>query len=194
MRNPLGFTTEKPCVACPAVVVRPGDYSNRKWLKRTLCDACELLDIRARILARTEKNAAGCWLWTGSTRNGYGQIQVHDRVEYTHRLMFTICAGPIPEGLYVCHRCDERKCNNPEHFFLGTHLDNVADMIAKGRQPTPPRIVGEANHKATLTDEQVREVRRLRADGVSQRAVAKMFGIGQSAVWNMVHGHTRKTA
>lgn len=77
-----------------------------------------------------------CWTWTGVCRRGYGIIERHDdteRVLLAHRVSWTIANGAIPDGLLVCHKCDNPPCVNPDHLFLGDHKANAADMIAKGR-------------------------------------------------------------
>jgi hypothetical protein len=91
-----------------------------------------------RFWARVQKSD-GCWEWTGavnSRNGGYGVIGISGsrKLTVTHRLSWEIHHGPIPDGLWVLHRCDNRKCCNPEHLFLGTHADNMRDMTAKGRQ------------------------------------------------------------
>lgn len=91
-----------------------------------------------RFWARVEKTD-GCWRWTSTTSRGrrgnYGRMRLADSGITTaaHRVAYTIANGPIPEGMIVCHRCDNPVCVRPEHLFLGTQRDNVRDMIAKKR-------------------------------------------------------------
>ena len=80
----------------------------------------------------------GCWLWTGArSTEGYGYIGVGPRRNHkdvlAHRLMWELTYGPIPNGLWVLHRCDTPSCVRPDHLFLGTHQDNMDDMKRKGR-------------------------------------------------------------
>lgn len=75
-----------------------------------------------------------CWLWTGAVGgNGYGQVNIKMKKWMPHRLAFTVLRGPIPQGHYVCHRCDTPLCCNPRHLFTGTVQDNTADRDTKGR-------------------------------------------------------------
>lgn len=104
-------------------------YCSRKW------SLAERLKHRSVRDART-----GCVLWTG-TRNsdGYGHLTVRNRTLFAHRAAWSAAHGPIPDGMVVCHRCDVRCCINPEHLFLGTHRQNMADRAAKLRQRKPRR-------------------------------------------------------
>lgn len=111
---------------------------------------------------------SGCWLWLGPiTSAGYGNCGPSSTA---HRRSYQLAYGAIPPGLFVCHRCDNRLCVNPEHLFLGTHHDNIADMVAKGRAP---------NGTYRLAPEEIRAIRS--ATG-SQSVVARQFGIDPSLV------------
>ena len=93
--------------------------------------------------SKVEKSDAGCWEWRGSLmKNGYASF-VHDspRKVLAHRYSWMLHNGPIPAGLLICHHCDNRRCVRPDHLFLGTTLDNMRDMIAKGRSGS-----GHARH------------------------------------------------
>ncbi len=75
-----------------------------------------------------------CWIWTGGkNKKGYGAATYGGKTWRVHRLAWLLSKGAIPDGLFVCHRCDVRVCCNPDHLFLGTNQDNMADMRAKGR-------------------------------------------------------------
>lgn len=92
-----------------------------------------------RFHSRYSVDESGCWIWQGATTNaGYGKIAVHGTLILSHRFSWELHHGPIPEGLYVCHHCDNPQCVNPDHLFVGTAQDNVNDMMAKGRHRTAP--------------------------------------------------------
>lgn len=133
-----------------------------------------------------------CWYWTGSLfSNGYGQTQYEGKNQKAHRVSYMIHKGAIPEGMCVCHTCDEKTCVNPNHLWLGTHLDNMRDKMKKGRHRPS---VGEDNGCAKLTDEQVREIRSKRASGRTLLSIAREYGIGDMQVSRIYRREQRKTA
>lgn len=130
---------------------------------------------------------SGCWLWVNciSGREGYGQISSAGVQLYAHRLSYVAFKGPIPDGLFVCHKCDVRTCVNPDHLFLGTAGDNARDRDSKGRSGTHG-LYGEKSHTAKLNDEKVRAIL---ADKRSQAAIARDYGVTQSQISRIKNGH-----
>lgn len=99
-----------------------------------------------------------CWLWTAyKDAEGYGHIRHNDRMRFSHHIAWLLWRGPIPDGMKVCHSCDNPSCVNPEHLFLGTQQDNMIDCTKKGRHGD---VSGERNGRARLTYEQVEQIRR----------------------------------
>lgn len=140
------------------------------------------------LMANTVR-VGSCLEWQGARDGeGYGRTQQRGKVWMANRLSWVLSHGPIPAGLEVCHRCDNPPCVNPEHLFLGTHQDNMRDAIAKGRFKIAG-LPGVTNLSAKLNDEQVREIRALAEQGVSQRTLARRFGVTQSTVWRIVRRH-----
>ena len=116
-----------------------------------------------------------CWLWQAATDGwGYGQIKVARKTRGAHRISYEITKGPIPDGMCVCHHCDNASCMNPNHLFLGTQQDNMSDKVQKGRAAT-----GEHNGRAKLTDY---EVRQIRASDKTQRVLGLDFGVDQALI------------
>lgn len=115
-----------------------------------------------------------CWPWLGSChRKGYGQFG--DRsvgTRYAHRIAWEFAYGTIPDGMLVCHACDNPPCCNPSHLFLGTDRDNAQDRERKGRRKP---AVGSKHGSAKLTEEQVREIRS--REGISLRALGRLYGM-----------------
>lgn len=159
-----------------------------------------------------------CWLWNGATASkGYGYISVgsSNRAVYAHRVTFEIAYGPIPDGMMVCHTCDNPLCvrNDDEgwyevsgilhprrgHLWLGTSADNTADMVAKGRSGkgrprihpivVPPGIAfGERHGLAKLTEQAVREIRAKYAEGTTTYArLSSEYGIDKATLSRIIH-------
>lgn len=89
--------------------------------------------LKERLYSRVNKTENGCWEFVGALRSGYGAIKFKNKIMGTHRVSYELSYGDIPEGFLVCHKCDNRKCINPDHLFLGTHKDNMQDCLVKGR-------------------------------------------------------------
>lgn len=118
-----------------------------------------------------------CWEWTaGVMNNRYGVFWIDRNLKQktAHRLVYELCNGPIND-LHVLHKCDNRLCVNPSHLFLGTNLDNIKDMITKGRQ-------AKGAQKKTLAKLSDSDIKKIRKDIRSQSKIAKEFGIDQSLV------------
>jgi len=92
------------------------------------------MTVLQRIINRLIKDPLGCWIWMGSTSKGYGGIKIKGKMKKVHRVLWELTNGPIPKGMFVLHKCDITECANPDHLFLGTHTDNMRDMIQKGRR------------------------------------------------------------
>jgi len=100
--------------------------------------------------------------------------------------------GPIPEGLYVLHKCDNPECTNPDHLFAGTQKENIQDMIKKGRKNPAPGPKGEESTRAKLKWSEVRSIRKLLSEGLSQMKVSKKFGVSQVTIGNINRNKTWK--
>ena len=153
-----------------------------------------------------------CWVWTAMLVGGYGRLKVGRTHVGAHRVAWELTVGPIDEGACVCHRCDNPRCVNPAHLFIGAQVDNIADMVAKGRQrgaagernmlhAHPERASrgerhraimrgvsakGERNSGAKLTEDEVRQIRHLCALGASRAAVATAFDVSRCQVNRIV--------
>jgi len=124
-----------------------------------------------------------CHWWIASIRpTGYGQFRSGDgKTKYAHRVSHELYIGPIPDGLDVLHKCDNKLCVNPDHFFLGTDMDNTRDKCNKGRHP-----VGEACTYAKLTEKDILKIRNM-AKTQTHAGIAKLFKIDQSHATNIIN-------
>ncbi len=138
-----------------------------------------------------------CWEWTGRRSTyGYGAFRTggtYSRKQlYAHRFAYELYVGPIPDGLLVCHHCDNRLCVNPAHLFLGTIADNMRDAAVKGRKMACAKR-GERHYRARLTEEQVREMRQLReTTSLTLDEIGTRFGVAKHVVYHVVHRKTWK--
>lgn len=130
----------------------------------------------ARFMSRVEKRESGCWVYKGATDKwGYTHLGVNGRRHQAHRFFYEQANGKIPAGKIVLHTCDTPPCVNPEHMRIGTHADNHADMVSKGRHAK-----GAQTKRAVLNEDQVREIRRLRATGMPYQKIGAVIGCSYS--------------
>jgi hypothetical protein len=158
---------------------------------------------RLQFYSMPEPNS-GCWLWLGSVSHwGYGEIRWKKKNLRAHRVSWELANNQaIPDGMFVCHKCDNPGCINPTHLFVGTHQDNVDDMYRKGRGKwrhlkrghakgttfkTSRR--GEKVSSAKLTEAAVREIK---AHGKAHRFLARKYGVNYSAIKDVLKGRTWK--
>lgn len=155
----------------------------------------------------------GCWMWNAyKDPAGYGSFGFRGTVQKSHRVAWQLSNGEIPNGMYVCHHCDNPSCVRPDHLFLGTPSENTQDCMRKGRRNTPAgfkqspewiakrttrlselrklrpfNLVGEKSPSAKLTNLQADELRALHRDGWSYRKLAGFFSISRSTAFNVVN-------
>lgn len=127
-----------------------------------------------------------CWIWDGyASHEGYGILKLLSVAHTAHRLSFIIHFGNIPEGKFVCHACDNRRCVNPQHLWLGTAAENTNDMTTKGRKVVAR---GERAGNSTLRNEDVLEIRRrYKAGGTSTYKLGDEFGVSQQTINRIVN-------
>jgi len=147
--------------------------------------------LRKKIMDNIEISNTNCWLWKKSLRStGYAQIVGYGRARAGHRLSYKLFNGDFDEQLFVCHSCDNRRCVNPDHLFLGTAKDNYFDMVAKSRQNIAH---GEKAGRTKLTKENVYEARKLYESGLHGCTVlAKKYGVTSRTIWCAIKGVTWK--
>ena len=136
-----------------------------------------------RFWGRVEKTPE-CWLWTGYTnQDGYGRIMASGGPVTTHRLSWEIANGPIPDGMCVCHKCDNPPCVRPSHLFLGTQIKNIKDRDKKDRVAH-----GVNSYRHKLSPEKVLRMRAMRNSGMGYLEIGEAFGVNDSAAWKAVNG------
>lgn len=137
---------------------------------------------------------SGCWIWTGAVhhvgkkRTPRGKMILDRRIVEASRVAYILFKGQ-PGALLVLHKCDNSLCVNPDHLFLGTQAENLADMTAKGRRRS---AIGSDQAHAKLTEEKVKDIRTMVSQGESQTAVAAKFGVKRNTISCIVSRQTWK--
>lgn len=130
----------------------------------------------------------GCWNWVaGLSDDGYGQFTYDGKTITAHRWAWQHFVSDIPKGMHLCHVCDNRRCVNFDHLFIGTNLDNMRDKAAKGRSTK-----GENSHLSKLKEQDVLAIRALHKEGYILHALAKIYNIQHSTIGYIVNRVTWK--
>lgn len=144
------------------------------------------LGIPEKFWSRVDRSGGedSCWEFSGwrNKSGGHGLVNIGGgQFQGSHRLAWILMNGKIPDGLCVCHRCDNPPCCNPKHLFLATALENFDDMRRKGRA-RGGSLPGKKNKNSKLTEEQVSQIRMRYANGELQQQLANAYGVNQTAI------------
>lgn len=174
--------------ALPAALRSLAEARERAAKQEAWPGALRVLAGERRFATSYVATETGCWEWTGHRNvDGYGLVTLNKRQILAHRVSWLLYRGPVPDGLFVCHHCDNPPCVNPAHLFVGTAADNSADMVRKGRSPRPKVPRGGNNPACRLSEDDIHTARRLFGEGVSQTDIAKRLGVSQAHVSKIVN-------
>lgn len=147
------------------------------------------LDTKTRFWSKVDiRSKHECWEWKASLRStGYGQFELGRTMLKSHRVAYELTHGTIHNGLHVCHTCDNRKCVNPSHLFLGTNADNANDRTLKRRS-----AVGKQLPQTKLNKTSVKHIKRMLLKGISKIQIAKQYRVSPATIHAIANGDTWK--
>lgn len=183
---------ERICEWCGKLFTAPARPESRRFCS-SLCARRHAARCKAHsvesfwALSDRPDDPNGCWTWRGNVdSDGYGRISFSGRYHKAHQLAYRLSNGVMKRKVYICHKCGNRLCVNPEHLYHGNSKQNAQDMIRHGRS-----LKGERNHNAKLTSENVREIRKkYDAGGGNTVTLAAEYGVTQGAISHVVLGKT----
>jgi len=147
--------------------------------------------LEERFWSKVDKSQGeeACWEWRSTVSRGRAMFHFEGRPVNAARVAYLLEVGEIPEGMEVCHHCDDMMCLNVRHLFLGTHKENMYDMVAKGRERY---LKGEELPNTKLTAEKVREIRKQASEGVPRKELARRYNVDVSTIHEVVNRKTWK--
>ncbi len=141
-----------------------------------------ITSLEDRLWPYVDRSGNGCWEWQCAKAGaGYGVFVLGKTRHYTHRAAWELTNGPIPDGMFICHHCDNPPCCRPDHLFLGTHADNMRDRVAKGRSGK-----GSQHSQARFTEDDIRYIRSA-YPSVTQAVLAERFNVAPSTISMIVN-------
>ncbi len=189
-KKPRLLPDVKTCENCGGEFRRPANFADKFWSKKRFCSlSCVARwGHKSRVTETPEDRfwrsvdqsegqgpKGDCWEWRkGRLEAGYGRISISKGEEKAHRFAYALAFGSIPEGMIICHSCDNPPCVNPSHLFCGTHSDNSQDMAAKDRSH-----FGTSHHRAKLGED---DIRAIRADDRLHVDIAAAYGVTRGLV------------
>ncbi len=175
-RRKKGIGLEKPCQVCGKMVKRKA--------KNHFCSP------KCKFMNKIKKNKNGCWDWEGQCNlDGYGKFFIGEKRFTASRYSYELFKGKIPKGKLVCHTCDNRKCVNPDHLWIGTCKDNIQDMIKKKRKNF---LKGSQIKNSKLTEKDIPEIRKMHKEGMRKKEISSKYKVALETINDVIKKITWK--